>query len=62
MQKPKKYVLTIEYDKDTDICKSVTEELITDDLILMVDDLNMAEYYDEEALELCKDVYDIGIA
>mgnify|MGYP003134079662 CR=1 FL=1 len=62
MSNPKKYILTIEFSDDSDVCDSVTEELIYDELCLIVDDLDITEYFDREGLELCKDCYDIAIS
>ena len=58
----KKYVLTIEYEDGNDECGSVTEELIYDDISLLVGELDMADFFDEKALELCKDCHEIGVS
>tara|TARA_R100001594_G_scaffold61384_1_gene95560 strand:+ start:2182 stop:2370 length:189 start_codon:yes stop_codon:yes gene_type:complete len=62
MSNPKKYILTIEFSNDSDVCDSVTEELVYDELSLLVDDIDMVDYFDEKGLELCKDCYDIAIS
>ena len=56
----KKYILTIEYDEDTDEVEYLTEEIIEEAPTFYLDDIILNDYFDEEILELLKDVYIIG--
>jgi len=56
----KKYILTIEYDEDTDEVEYLTEEIIEESPTFYLDDIILNEYLDEDTLELLKDVYIIG--
>jgi hypothetical protein len=58
----RKYILTIEFNEDLDVCDSVTEEYIYPDLSLMVDKMDLVDYFDDSAIELCKDCYEIGLS
>ena len=56
----KKYILTIEYDEDTDEVEYLTEEIIEESPTFYLDDIILNDYFDEEILKLLKDVYIIG--
>ena len=56
-----KYVLTIEYDPESDEIDSISEELIKDEPCVYVDDLDMSDYWDEDSLRLIEEMYDVGI-
>tara|TARA_R100000278_G_scaffold101307_1_gene77842 strand:+ start:204 stop:383 length:180 start_codon:yes stop_codon:yes gene_type:complete len=56
----KKYILTIEYNEDTDEVEYLTEEIIEESPTFYLDDIILNEYLDEDTLELLKDVYIIG--
>jgi hypothetical protein len=62
MSQKKLYVLKIEINSETDECESVTEEWIYPELSLEVDDLDLVDYFDDEAIKLCEKCTDIGIA
>ena len=60
----KKYILTIEYNEDTDVIEYIEEEILVPEpeeafeyAELMLDD-----YFDEEALELISCRYILGIS
>ena len=56
-----KYVLTIEYDPESDEIDSISEELIKDEPCVYVDDLDMSDYWDEDSLKLIEHMYDVGV-
>ena len=62
MSLKKKYRLTIEVDENEDVCESLTEEYSYPDLCLMVDELDLTDYFDDITLELCKDCCEIALS
>jgi hypothetical protein len=61
MAKPKRYVLTIEFDPDSDLVEFISEELIEDEPTVFVDDLDISDYWDEESMKLIEEMYDVGV-
>jgi len=61
MAKPKRYVLTIEFDPDSDLVEFISEELIEDEPTVFVDNLDISDYWDEESMELIEEMYDVGV-
>ena len=61
MTQRKLYILTIEINNETDECESLTEQWVYPDLELTVDDIDLTDYFDDEAIELCMDCEEIGI-
>ena len=55
----KTYILTIEYDEDTEEVEYISEELI-EDTTTSLGNIDISEYYDEEILEYIEDCYIIG--
>ena len=62
MSQRKLYILTIEINDDTEECESLTEEWVYPDLSLRIDDLDLVDFFDREAIDLCWDCEEIGIA
>ena len=58
----KKYVLTIEYDPDTEEIEYVQEEIVDNDPVEEYTSMFLDEYFDEEALEWISERYIIGIS
>ena len=58
----KKYKLTIEFDENEDVCETFMEEYVFPDLCLMVDELDLVDYFDDSAKELCRDCYEIALS
>ena len=56
-----KYVLTIEYDPESDEIDSISEELIKEEPCISVGDLDISDYWDEDSLKLMTKMYDVGI-
>ena len=54
------YILTIEYNEETEEVEYLTEELIKDDNTFYYGDIELNDYFDEETLDLLKDVYIVG--
>ena len=58
----KRYILTIEYNTETEEIEYIQEEMIDNNEVFEHGDLVLDEYFDEEALELIKDSYILGIS
>ena len=58
----KKYMLTIEYNEDTEEIEYIQEEMVDDDSVWEYGDLVLDDYFDEESLELISDGYILGIS
>ena len=62
MSDVKRYILTIEYNTETEEIEYIQEEMIDNNEVFEHGDLVLDEYFDEEALELIKDSYILGIS
>jgi len=58
----KRYVLTIEYNTDTEEIEYIQEEVIDNSEVFEYADLVLNDYFDEEALELISESYILGIS
>lgn len=58
----KRYILTIEYNTDTEEIEYIQEEMIDDEEVFEYNDIVLNDYFDEEALELISEAYIIGIS
>ena len=58
----KRYVLTIEYNTDTEQIEYIQEELTDNQEVFEYRDVVLDDYFDEEALELISEAYIIGIS
>ena len=58
----KRYILTIEYNTDTEEIEYIQEEMVNDDSLWEYGDLILDDYFDEESLELIKEAYILGIS
>ena len=63
----KTYTLTIAYDEEKEEVEYLTEECVKDEFECLVEFessriVDMSEYWDEEALELAKQIYDVGVS
>ena len=63
----KTYTLTIEYDDETEEVEYLTEHVDEDEFECLVEFesskiIDMSEYWDEEALALAKQIYDVGVS
>ena len=58
----KRYVLTIEYNTDTEEIEYIQEEVIDNSEVFEYADLVLDDYFDEEALELISESYILGIS
>ena len=56
-----KYILTIEFDKDTEEIESISEELLQREPCVYVDELDISDYWDKDSLKLIEEMYDVGI-
>ena len=56
----KRYILEIAYNDETEEIEYLTEEIIEDDNTFYYGDIDLAEYFDEETMELIKEGYIIG--
>jgi len=56
----KEYILTIRYNEDTDEVEYLQEEMIDDSPCFYYGDIILDEYWDDETIEMLKDVYIIG--
>jgi hypothetical protein len=61
MPQKKYYLLKIEINEDGETCDSITEEYIYPDLNLIVGEYDLADYFDDEALDLCWECDEIGL-
>ena len=58
----KRYILTIEYNTDTEEVEYISEELVDDYEPFEYGDIIIDDYFDEEALELISNTYILGIS
>ena len=59
----KKYILTIEYNEDTEEIEYIQEEMVDNEEVFEYGNLILDDYFDEEALELIADSgYILGIS
>jgi hypothetical protein len=58
----KTYVLTIEYDDESEEVEYLTEQCIEEEFECFVDDLDISQYWDEETMKLIDEIYDVGIS
>jgi hypothetical protein len=58
----RKYVLTIIYDKEKEQMEYLTEQVIEDEPEILVDGVDISQYWDEEGLAYIKDIYDVGVS
>ena len=59
----KKYILTIEYNTDTEEIEYIQEEIIDDDeAIFEYGDITINEYFDEDTLKMLEGIYILGIS
>jgi hypothetical protein len=59
----KKYVLTIEYDEDTEEIEYISEEMvIKEEEPFKFGDADISEYFDDELLDYIRECYIIGKA
>jgi hypothetical protein len=56
----KTYVLTIEYNEETEEIECLSEEIIQEHTTFHYGDIDVSDYWDEETLELLKDGYIFG--
>tara|TARA_R110002096_G_scaffold20939_2_gene68412 strand:- start:1715 stop:1894 length:180 start_codon:yes stop_codon:yes gene_type:complete len=56
----KRYILEIAYNDETEEIEYLTEEIVEDDNTFYYGDIDLAEYFDEETMELIKEGYIIG--
>ena len=56
----KRYILEIAYNDETEEIEYLTEEIVEDDSSFYYGDIDLREYFDEEAMELIKEGYIIG--
>ena len=61
MSSIKRYVLTIEYNTETEEIEYIQEEIVDNDRILEYGDIVLNDYFDDEALELISGAYILGI-
>ena len=62
MSGTKRYILTIEYNEDTEEIEYIQEEMVDDDTVWEYGDLVLDDYFDEESLELISGEYILGIS
>ena len=63
----KTYTVTIAYDKDKEEIEYIEEHVDEDEFECLVEFessgcLDMSEYWDEEAMELASEIYDVGVS
>ena len=58
----KRYILTIEYNTDTEEIEYIQEEMVNDDSVFEYGGLVLDDYFDDESLELIKEAYILGIS
>ncbi|MBC8407447.1 MAG: hypothetical protein H8E12_01735 [Rhodobacteraceae bacterium] len=56
----KTYVLTIEFDENTEEIEFLTEEILTEHTSFFYGDVEISEWWDKETLELMKNGYIFG--
>ena len=62
MSNIKRYILTIEYNTETEEIEYIQEEIVDNDRILEYGDIVLSDYFDDEALELISEAYILGIS
>ena len=64
MSHVKRYILTIEYNTDTEEIEYIQEEMVNEDeeSLWEYGDFILDDYFDEESLELIKESYILGIS
>ena len=60
----KRYILTIEYNEDTEDIEYISEEMVVDDMEHAFEyaELILDDYFDDESLELISSRYILGIS
>ena len=58
----KRYILTIEYNTDTEEIEYIQEEIVDNEEVFEYGDFVLDDYFDEETLELLEDSYILGIS
>ncbi len=58
----KRYILTIEYNTDTEEIEYIQEEIVDNEEFFEYGDFILDDYFDEETLELLEDSYILGIS
>ncbi len=56
----KKYILTIKYDEDKDTVEYLQEEIVSDEPSFYYGDIDLGDYWDDETIEMLRDVYILG--
>ena len=56
----KTYILTIEYNEETEEIECLSEEIIQEHTSFFYGEIEVSEWWDEETLELMKDGYIFG--
>jgi len=62
MSSIKRYILTIEYNTDTEEIEYIQEEVTDSREVFEYGDCILDDYFDEESLELLSDAYILGIS
>jgi hypothetical protein len=62
MSSIKKYILTIEYNTDTEEIEYIQEEMVDNNSIWEYGDIVLDDYFDKESLELISEGYILGIS
>ena len=64
MSSIKRYILTIEYNEDTEEVEYISEEMVDDEMEHAFEyaELILDDYFDEESLELVSSKYILGIS
>tara|TARA_R100001594_G_scaffold89391_1_gene123813 strand:+ start:734 stop:913 length:180 start_codon:yes stop_codon:yes gene_type:complete len=58
----KTYILTIQYNEETDEVEYLTEEILSDETTFYYGNVEVSEYWDKETQELLSDGYILGEA
>ena len=58
----KRYILTIEYNTDTEEIEYIQEEIVDNEEFFEYGGFILDDYFDEETLELLEDSYILGIS
>jgi len=58
----KRYILTIDYNDQTEEVEYIQEEIIDDEELFEYGDIILNEYFDEETLEMISNSYILGIS
>lgn len=56
----KTYILTISYNEDTDEVEYLKEEVLCEETTFEMGELDISEYFDDEALEMIENEYIVG--